>query len=1079
MRLPDFPSTCTLTPVDRLDRAAHPGGVLAPSDLLSTVREALRDRYAVAGEIGRGGMAVVCRATDLRHGREVAIKVLLPELARAVTGDRFLREISILARLSHPNILPLLDSGSVEVVPGLDVPWYVMPYVAEDTLRARLDREGPLPVEQALHLTRELCDALSHAHRQGIIHRDIKPENILLSGGQAVLADFGIARAVTLSGTSSLSSTGLVIGTPAYMSPEQSAGSEKLDARSDLYSLGVVLYEMLAGQPPFTGATPQAISARHQFETPPPIRVVRPTIPVGVEAVLSRVLEKVPADRYESAEGLARALEGATTGAGRLLTPTAEVPRSRRRTLRARWLVAGGVAVGLGIAAIVAARGFGDPPPLAPDPDRFAVMPFRHVEVGTQVLISGVNCEFLIDQALGEYPDLKRVDHLVVNSAMESRGAPTNLDSIRATALRLGAGKVIWGEVWQEGDSLRIRGVVYPTTGPASQPIHSAAISLPLPLAQAGGRQVAMRFAELALDLVLLGKAGPMQPAAMLTSSFQALLVGLRGDSARAAWDLDLAEQEFRYALRIDPQFALMQARLAEIGAWRQGPVEEWRPWLVAALRDPARLSHQELELAEAGLALANEDYPDACRRYRAIIARDSGDVRALIGLGDCLSRDELVLPDSSSKSGWRFRTSLDEAALAYQRAFRLVPAAHQAYFEVVSGRLLGVSFTNSSQRRVGRSDGPDPVLFSAVPGLDGDSIVFVPYTASAGARIDDGTPREDPRVFQRSGRFLSDLATVWISAYPQSPGAWRAAASIREALGLAGDSSSTGPLALVRQGLQISTDAVALRDLRLVVLRLLLKQGQYRAAAAMADTLLFEAPNATGDVALRLAPVAALRGDATLAAALLQSAGPAWAVASGEGVPVELPAPIRASAAALYAYSSIGGMGDSVSQIEGRLERQVDAWAAPRDRQRIREAVFLLPAILAFPEQGRRPIHEARVGWYLPSLQSALLEGKKELVLDSLRALDASRGGRVDDLAPEIALQEAWLLAAAGDRTAALGLLRRVTTSLAVSARLDLLATCQSAAAFLRMRRLERALRTGNEPEPWALELGALAREH
>ncbi|MEO8140836.1 MAG: serine/threonine-protein kinase, partial [Gemmatimonadota bacterium] len=293
--LRDAPWSATLSPVGRPRAAPTEGGDLPPGDLYDSLAAELRDRYVLAGEIGRGGMATVYRATDVRHQRTVAIKVLLPELARAVTGERFLREIAILARLSHPHILPLIDSGTVAVVPGLDVPWYAMPFVADDTLRARIAREGPLPLEEALRLTTELCSALSHAHAQGIVHRDIKPENVLLPSGQALLADFGIARAVTVAGGTSLSSTGLVVGTPVYMSPEQSAGSERLDARSDIYSLGCVLYEMLAGQPPFTGATPQAISARHQFETPPPIRVVRPTIPPGIEAVIARALAKVPA----------------------------------------------------------------------------------------------------------------------------------------------------------------------------------------------------------------------------------------------------------------------------------------------------------------------------------------------------------------------------------------------------------------------------------------------------------------------------------------------------------------------------------------------------------------------------------------------------------------------------------------------------------------------------------------------------------------------------------------------------------------------------------------------------------------
>ncbi|HSE45095.1 MAG TPA: serine/threonine-protein kinase, partial [Gemmatimonadales bacterium] len=213
-------------------------------DLIQVLRTSLQERYAIDREVGHGGMAMVCRARDLERNQLVAIKVLHPELAVAMGARRFLREIDILARLQHPNILALLDSGMVEAVPELQVPWYVMPFV-EDSLRMRLRREGALPVETALRFTREICGALTLAHGQGYIHRDIKPENILLSNDHAVLADFGIARAITVASGDTISTTGLLVGTPAYMSPEQSNSGSILDGRTDLYSLGVVLYEML------------------------------------------------------------------------------------------------------------------------------------------------------------------------------------------------------------------------------------------------------------------------------------------------------------------------------------------------------------------------------------------------------------------------------------------------------------------------------------------------------------------------------------------------------------------------------------------------------------------------------------------------------------------------------------------------------------------------------------------------------------------------------------------------------------------------------------------------------------------
>jgi eukaryotic-like serine/threonine-protein kinase len=227
---------------------------------MATLQEALRDRYALERELGRGGMATVYLARDLRHDRPVALKVLHPELATTLGPERFLREIRLAARLQHPHILSVYDSG--EAAGRL---WFTMPYVEGESLRDRLRREGQLPVADTVRLTREVALALDFAHRHGAVHRDIKPENILLVDGQALVADFGIARAVG-AGDERLTETGLSLGTPAYMSPEQAAADKNVDARTDIYSLGIVLYEMLAGEPPFTAPTAQAMMARRMLE---------------------------------------------------------------------------------------------------------------------------------------------------------------------------------------------------------------------------------------------------------------------------------------------------------------------------------------------------------------------------------------------------------------------------------------------------------------------------------------------------------------------------------------------------------------------------------------------------------------------------------------------------------------------------------------------------------------------------------------------------------------------------------------------------------------------------------------------
>ena len=256
----------------------------------------MSDRYTVDRELGRGGMAVVYLARDRKHDRPVAIKILRPEIVVGHAAERFLLEIKILARLQHPHILALLDSGATDEAPPR--PFYVMPYVEGETLRQRLTREGPLPLPEALRLVREIGEALHYAHGEGLIHRDVKPENVLLSQGHALVADFGIARAAGLAAGPRLTRTGLSMGTPAYMSPEQTGGEREVDARADQYSLACVVYELLAGQPPFTGPDAVAVLSRQVLDPVPPITTLRPGVPGSVRRAIERALSKVPADRF-------------------------------------------------------------------------------------------------------------------------------------------------------------------------------------------------------------------------------------------------------------------------------------------------------------------------------------------------------------------------------------------------------------------------------------------------------------------------------------------------------------------------------------------------------------------------------------------------------------------------------------------------------------------------------------------------------------------------------------------------------------------------------------------------------------
>jgi TolB-like protein len=446
-----------------LEQSAIPKfGQPVESDTLSRLRTALSGRYLVERELGAGGMATVFLAQDVKHGREVAIKVLHPDLAASLGAERFEREIRLAAKLQHPHILGLYDSGADN---GLL--YYVMPFVKGESLRDRIVREGMLPVEDAIRVTLEVCGALGYAHEHGIVHRDIKPENILISSDHALVADFGIARAVgeAGSGGQKLTQTGMSLGTPVYMAPEQSTG-EAAGPTADLYSLACVLYEMLAGEPPFTGTTPMAIMKRHLMEQVPSVRIVRDSVPEEVEQVIFAALSKNPVDRPQSAEQFAELMGlplGSTatmrvmrtsTGARRIVSgvqfavPAPAIPWWRGRATMA---VAGVVviAAAVGVWAVSGRKGASSGA-LGPDARRIAVMYFddQSKDHSLRPLADGLT-EGLM-QSLSSAASLT----VISRSGVEQfRGTTVPVDSV-ARALR--AGYIVRGEVEPEGNNVRV-----------------------------------------------------------------------------------------------------------------------------------------------------------------------------------------------------------------------------------------------------------------------------------------------------------------------------------------------------------------------------------------------------------------------------------------------------------------------------------------------------------------------------------------------------------------------------------------------------------------------------------------------
>ena len=403
-----------------------------------SLRVALSDRYTVERELGRGGMATVYLAHDLKHDRRVALKVLRPELAAALGAERFLAEIRVTANLQHPNLLPLFDSGEAG-----GFLYYVMPYVEGETLRARLERERQLPVDETVRLVTLIGSALAYAHARGVIHRDLKPENILLQSGQPVVADFGIALAVAQAGGARVTETGLSLGTPHYMSPEQAAAEREIDARSDQYALAAVTYEMLSGEPPHTGPTAQAVIARLMTEPVRSLRTSRPGVPVAVERAVTRALAKAPADRFASVADFVAALT----------RPSDPAPGQSPRTAL-RWLLlpAAGLAIALVAVGVVRLRGGSRAAGAGPTDNLrvVAVLPFRNLSRDTaQQYFSAGMTEEIATQ-------LSRVAALRVLSRTATAQYDTAADRLQRMSREMGVGSVVDGSVRLAGDRVRI-----------------------------------------------------------------------------------------------------------------------------------------------------------------------------------------------------------------------------------------------------------------------------------------------------------------------------------------------------------------------------------------------------------------------------------------------------------------------------------------------------------------------------------------------------------------------------------------------------------------------------------------------
>jgi serine/threonine-protein kinase len=552
----------------------------APAELAA----ALADRYRIERELGRGGMATVWLAYDLRHDRPVALKMLRGELVAALGPERFLQEIRIAARLQHPHILPVHDSGD-----AAGRLWYTMPYVEGESLRQRLARERQLPIGQALRIADQVLSALGYAHARGIVHRDIKPENILLEGDQAVVADFGVARAISAAGDARLTETGLALGTPAYMSPEQASAGRDLDGRSDLYSFGCVLYEMLAGQPPFQAPTAQGLLARHALDPVPPLRTVRDTVTDRVEEAVVRAMAKAPADRFPTAAAFAEALAGAGDSGGRRSAPVPRQPRPRRGVVMAF------AAIVLVPLLALATYLLWPRSRIPVNPNLVAIVPFRVSGAAPELSYLREGMIDLVAARLTGEASARALDPRSVMAVWRRAGGSDAADLPEAAALevarRLGAGQLLLGGVVGTPGHLTLNAsLVAAGRDRAEARAEGSADSLP----QLVDRLIAQLITEGA------GESHGLD--GLVNAPLPALRLYLEGQAANRQAAYSVAVDRFGRALDLDSTFALAGLGLAGAAGWTASPGAARRGLERAwAGRDRLSARDRALVLAEVG----------------------------------------------------------------------------------------------------------------------------------------------------------------------------------------------------------------------------------------------------------------------------------------------------------------------------------------------------------------------------------------------------------------------------------------------------------------------------------------------
>jgi serine/threonine protein kinase len=948
------------------------------------------ERYMIERELGHGATAVVYLAHDKKHDRQIALKVLSKDLAHALGPQRFLQEIHLTARLHHPHILPIFDSGEWN-----GMLYYVLPFVRGESLRQKIDRENQLPIEECVRITCEVADALSHAHSQGIIHRDVKPENIMLSDGHALLADFGIARALDVHTGERLTSSGLIVGTSAYMSPEQAAGEEKIDARSDIYSLACVLYEMIAGVQAFTGPTTQSVIAQRFKHTPRPVSTYRPQVPEYVEQALSKALAIAPADRYAKMKDFADDL-----------TDTPKEIRDRRRSPLRRAIHGRQKAFGFAAAALVlitAAAMIANPPGhwsslftrhLALDSLKYIVIPSPsqgHSDIGAK----DIDVATRIGRELQRWNGLKVEDASVVTDLVAKKPALQSGDAFDL-AKQYGAGRLI--RVNWDGDA-----TVYDVaTSNALNAVSSDDV-----------KNAADRYSATALMLL----AEKERPKAAdggdgRTNSYAAWSAYGRAHSAFARGDYLASQRGFAAALAADENFAPARLWSAQLSDWLQlGSPEDLADEEIRVGAAAASLASRDRELALALGALGRKEFPRACESYRAVITADSNDVAGWLGLGECQYQDRMVIPWRSSPSTFRFRSSYASAINAFLRA---VQVDSHAYDLVGFDRMKKMMPVRSSTYRIGK-DSLDN-LYLAYPSLVSDTLAYVPYPQIAFQSLPLFARATRRAAVDQNLVELQRFAGNWVRAVPRSSQGYEAFAYALEARGQIDENTRAGISAseAISRALTLSTLPVQRVRLTATEIRLRVKRGDYTSARTLADSLLkTDQPNDLA-IADEMVGVAAAFGR------IAQTAR--FNSVPSEVRRVTIPPQVSQVAAAYLAHAALGDCTAATDKIENQLTTRISSYFAEKERGIVEPQLMSRSLSLAAPCSRGSSALKIRTPDALAKAQQALAKGELTTVkryFDS--TVLARREFRPSDLSLDYAFQEAWLRSAAGDTAGAM----------------------------------------------------------